>query len=88
MTGYLYNELLASCHFYCTFIGANVTFFPMHIIGMLGMPRRIPDYPELYAYWNKISSIGSIISLIGVFLFMFVIYDSLVISRIKSSRNP
>jgi heme/copper-type cytochrome/quinol oxidase subunit 1 len=44
----MYNEFLAKCHFYLTFVGANLTFLPMHFIGLAGMPRRIPDYPVLY----------------------------------------
>jgi len=48
ITGYTYNESLARAQFYVTFTGANVTFFPMHLLGIAGMPRRIPDYPVIY----------------------------------------
>ena len=88
ITGYLYDEHLAKCHFYLTFIGANVTFFPMHFLGVAGMPRRIPDYPVIYQFWNTVSSIGSLISLFGVCYWFYVIYDALVANPLKCPRNP
>jgi cytochrome c oxidase subunit 1 len=88
ITGYLYDEYLAKCHFYLTFIGANITFFPMHFLGVAGMPRRIPDYPVIYQFWNTVSSIGSLISLFGVFYWFYVIYDALVGNRHECPRNP
>jgi cytochrome c oxidase subunit 1 len=72
--GIPYNEFLAKVHFFLTFIGVNVTFFPMHMLGLAGMPRRIPDYPDTFAFYNYISSIGSIISVIGVFVFLLNIF--------------
>ena len=50
-----------------------MTFFPMHFLGLAGMPRRIPDYPDIYASWNYVSSVGSLISVVGVFVFFFLI---------------
>jgi heme/copper-type cytochrome/quinol oxidase subunit 1 len=88
ITGYLYDEYLAKCHFYLTFLGANITFFPMHFLGVAGMPRRIPDYPVIYQFWNTVSSIGSLISLCGVFYWFYVIYDALVVAPYKCPRNP
>jgi cytochrome c oxidase subunit I len=88
ITGYLYNEELAKCHFYLTFLGANITFFPMHFLGVAGMPRRIPDYPVIYQFWNTVSSIGSLVSLFGVCYWFYVIYDALVLNPCKCPRNP
>ena len=56
MTGYMYNEFLGKLHFWLTFIGANILFFPQHFLGLSGMPRHYADYPEAFAFWNRISS--------------------------------
>ena len=74
ITGLKYNEFFAQLHFWITFIGVNITFFPMHFLGISGMPRRIPDYPDIYSFWNLIISYGSYLSGFGVFIFIFVIY--------------
>lgn len=74
ITGYLYSETLGKIHFWLTFIGVNVTFFPMHFLGLSGMPRRIPDYPDMYAKLNLLCSIGSLISFSGVILWFFIIF--------------
>lgn len=70
-----YSDILAKLHFWLTFIGVNVTFFPMHFLGIAGMPRRIPDYPDIYWSWNLVSSVGSIITVFGLFLFLYIIID-------------
>lgn len=72
--GYKYNEFLGKLHFWLFFIGVNVTFFPMHFLGLSGMPRRYADYPDIYTNWNYIASIGSFISLVSAFLFIFIVY--------------
>ena len=69
------------------FIGVNFTFFPMHFLGLAGMPRRIPDYPDAFAGWNYISSFGSIISVVAVWLFLYIIYAQLTENSI-ATRNP
>ena len=56
MTGLLIPELFGKIHFWLTFAGVNLTFFPMHFLGLAGMPRRIPDYPDVFAFWNFITT--------------------------------
>ncbi len=73
-----YNEMLAQIHFWITFVGVNLTFLPMHFLGLAGMPRRIPDYPDAYEKWNNLSSIGSNITTVGVLLFFYIIVDALI----------
>ena len=69
------NEDLAKLHCILFFIGVNLTFFPMHFLGLAGMPRRIPDYPDAYATWNYIASFGSSISVVSTLVFFYVVYD-------------
>jgi hypothetical protein len=87
IVGLKYNTQLANIHFYTFFIGVNLTFMPLHFLGLAGMPRRIGDYPEFYRGWNLLSSFGSYISLIATCVFIFTIYDMLVYGD-KSSKNP
>src|SRR6201746_77025 len=62
ITGRSYNELLGQIHFWSLFVGVNLTFFPQHFLGLAGMPRRIPDYPDAFSGWNAVSSFGSLVS--------------------------
>ena len=78
MLGLDYNEKLAQIQFWLIFIGANIVFLPMHFLGVNGMPRRIPDYPDAFAGWNYVSSVGSIISTVSLVLFIYIMYDQLV----------
>jgi len=78
MTGLQYSETLGQIHFWIFFIGVNITFFPMHFLGLAGMPRRIPDYPDAYAGWNLIASYGSYLSAISSIFFFYVVYHTLV----------
>jgi len=74
ITGFSYSEQLGNLHFWITFFGVNITFFPMHFLGLAGMPRRIPDYPDIFAFWNSVASFGSYLSLTGLLIFFFMIY--------------
>ena len=87
MTGCDYNEKLGQLHFWVTFVGVNLTFFPMHFLGLAGMPRRYVDYPDAFAGWNMVASIGSLISVVGVVIFFVVIIESFN-SRRKAANSP
>ncbi len=69
MSGYMYSEFWGKLHFWLTFIGANILFFPQHFLGLAGMPRRYADYPDAFAYWNYVSSVGSYITALGTIVF-------------------
>ncbi|HEY1505126.1 MAG TPA: cytochrome c oxidase subunit I [Stellaceae bacterium] len=77
MSGRQYNETFGQIHFWTTFIGVNLTFFPMHFLGLAGMPRRISDYPDAFAGWNMVASIGSFISFASTLWFIFVVFHTL-----------
>ena len=87
MTGLQYPETLGQIHFWLFFTGVNLTFFPMHFLGLAGMPRRIPDYPDAYAGWNAVSSFGSIISAVSVIFFFYIAYITLVDGEIIKVKN-
>lgn len=77
VTGYKINSGLGHIHFWIMFLGVNITFFPMHFLGLSGMPRRVPDYPDAYSFYNYVSSFGSLLSFVGIFFFLFIIYAAL-----------
>ncbi|KZE17811.1 MULTISPECIES: cytochrome c oxidase subunit I [Sphingomonas] len=87
MSGRMYNELLGKLHFWVFFIGVNVMFFPMHFLGTQGMPRRYPDYPDAYAFFNHIASAGYGIMALGMVFFFVNIVISLMAGR-KAADNP
>jgi cytochrome c oxidase subunit 1 len=81
LTGVKYSESLAQIHFWTFFVGVNLTFFPMHWLGVAGMPRRIPDYPDAFYLFNKISSWGSYISAASFVFFFFVLFEAFYSNR-------
>jgi heme/copper-type cytochrome/quinol oxidase subunit 1 len=87
MTGLQYPEILGQIHFWLFFVGVNITFFPMHFLGLAGMPRRIPDYPDAFADWNSIASFGSYISTISVIFFFYIIYITLTEGKRIESKE-
>jgi len=75
-TGVQYSETLGKIHFWLFFIGVNITFFPMHFLGVAGMPRRIPDYPDAFIAFNRIASFGSYISALSAIFFFYVVFTA------------
>lgn len=87
MSGYELSETAGQIHFWTTFIGVNLLFFPMHFLGLQGMPRRIPDYPDAFAGWNYVASIGAYIAFASTLFFVgSVIYA--FIRKKKVADNP
>ncbi len=87
MSGYLYNETLSKVQFWLTFIGVNIVFFPHHFLGLAGMPRRYVDYPDAFALWNLVSSLGAYVSTAGVLLFVVVVAEAFMRKR-PAPDNP
>jgi cytochrome c oxidase subunit 1 len=87
MTGYMYNETIGKLHFWVTFIGVNLVFFPQHFLGLAGMPRRYVDYPDAFHGWNEVSSYGSYISGIGVIIFFIGVVEAYAKKRVAGA-NP
>src|SRR5258708_3647561 len=87
MSGYMYSETIGKLHFWFTFVGVNLVFFPQHFLGLSGMPRRYVDYPDAFAGWNLVSSIGSFISGFGVLIFIYGLIDAFV-RKERAANNP
>ena len=87
MTGYMYSEFLGNLHFWVMFVGVNLVFFPQHFLGLAGMPRRYIDYPDAFAGWNYVSSIGAYITVVGVVIFFVCIIEAFMKKRVAGD-NP
>ncbi len=74
MSGHPYPEFWGKVHFWTTFVGVNLTFFPQHFLGLAGMPRRYPDYPDAFAGWNFVSSVGALISGASTAVFFYILW--------------
>src|SRR6187399_1691741 len=87
MSGYMYNETIGKLHFWFTFVGVNLVFFPQHFLGLSGMPRRYVDYPDAFAGWNHVSSLGSYLSGFGVLIFIYGVILAFV-KKEQAADNP
>jgi cytochrome c oxidase subunit 1 len=88
MSGRQYNERLAQIQFWLFFVGVNVLFFPQHFLGLAGMPRRIPDFPDVYAGWNMVSSVGAAITAAGTLMFYYVVWHTYRSGEKVTAANP
>ncbi len=73
IVGATYDEEIGQIMFWMMFVGVNLTFFPMHFLGIAGMPRRIPDFPDEFAGWNSVASFGSLVSVCSVAVFIYLV---------------
>ena len=87
ISGRQYPECMGKLHFWLTFIGVNLTFFPQHFLGIAGMPRRIPDYPDAFAGWNYVSTIGAGISMFAALFFVGIAIYTIKYGK-KCPNNP
>jgi len=84
--GLSYNDYLGNTHFFIFFIGVNLTFMPLHFLGLSGMPRRIVDFPDYFSGWNIVATFGSYVSLISVVCFIILIYNLLTAGKPTGKR--
>lgn len=87
ITGCQYPEHHGQAHFWLFFVGVNLTFFPMHFLGLAGIPRRYIDYPDAYAGWNVVQTFGSYISALSFIYFFYIVYETLANSD-RCQNNP
>ncbi|WP_306252736.1 cytochrome c oxidase subunit I [Parvularcula sp. IMCC14364] len=87
MFGVKYNGFLGGLHFWTMFIGVNLIFFPQHFLGLQGMPRRYIDYPAAFEYWNYISTVGYLITIVGVLIWLVGVAEAFIVRR-KGEANP
>ena len=85
--GVKYREWLGQLHFWIMFVGVNLIFFPQHFLGLQGMPRRYVDYPDAFTKWNYVSTVGYMITVVAVGIFMIMLLEA-AIRRRPAEANP
>ena len=80
-TGVTLHQRWATGHFFTMLVGVNITFFPQHFLGLAGLPRRIPDYPDAFLKWNLVSSAGAMLSFFSLLFFLFLLWEALASQR-------
>ena len=85
-TGITINPMWLKIQFFTIFLGVNLTFFPMHFLGLAGIPRRYSDFPDTFLFWNVVASAGSVVSVISVIYFLFILWEAMVRHRPAMSR--
>jgi cytochrome c oxidase subunit 1 len=86
IVGLTMNPKWLKAQFFIMFVGVNVTFFPIHFLGLAGMPRRYSDFPDTLLYWNVVARVGSVISVISVLFFLFILWEAWARHRPAISR--
>ena len=81
ITGVTLHQRWATAHFFMMVAGVNITFFPQHFLGLAGMPRRVPDYPDAFFKWNIVSSVGARVSFFSTLFFLFLLWEALAAQR-------
>jgi len=87
ITGLSINSLIREIQFFSLFLGVNLTFFPIHFLGIQGIPRRYSDYSRRFTYWHAFSSLGRVLRMLGTLILFFIIWESLSRIRLLLSLN-
>jgi cytochrome c oxidase subunit 1 len=83
----MYNETMGKLHFWVSFVGFNITFFPQHFVGLAGMPRRVPDYALQFADFNMMSSVGAFVYGMSQLLFLYNVVATIVAGKIETREK-
>jgi cytochrome c oxidase subunit 1 len=87
ISGTSFNSVLREAQFIVLFLGVNLTFFPIHFLGIQGMPRRYRDYSSSYSYWHSVASLGSTVRIIATLIVFFIWWERIVRSRVLLRLN-
>jgi cytochrome c oxidase subunit 1 len=87
VTGVVINSTLSLVQFFVLFIGVNLTFFPIHFLGVQGMPRRYREYSPIFSYWHSVASFGRVIRIVAALLLFFIWWEALARRRLLINLN-